>query len=354
MKRRLPRVPRVRQFLYSLLIILSLLSIFYSTILLLGVDPTFLLGKIKGMLLRRSFDFLFSRLGWEVGLFMAIILALFDAESPAIGNMMAPSGASGASNSGNWRQYLNFSSENEGDSAPEPSTARAPVREAIGRDLDQAGPSSFTEDSFDVRVLLEPFSESETTGETSVNRGGSSRGSGWTSFDLGVFLDSSPNEEGEEVAQPHPQNAPANPVASRGEEAGPSNRVPPEEKFPYHPDEMIGGDSVRSIERRLLSKFNSPRAEDIYFAHIKAQDLFEIKVEIVRHMAGLDPEGNWLGRGARALDNPRTATGEPSLERLYALLEDLNRGGVQSETFSSLKNKVLSKGEEVGDDNSVT
>ncbi|KAB2634131.1 hypothetical protein D8674_042626 [Pyrus ussuriensis x Pyrus communis] len=93
------------------------------------------------MLLRRSFDFLFSRLGWEVGLFMAIILALFDAESPAIGNMMAPSGASGASNSGNWRQYLNFSSENEGDSAPEPSTARAPVREAIGRDLDQAGPS---------------------------------------------------------------------------------------------------------------------------------------------------------------------------------------------------------------------
>lgn len=31
--------------------------------------------------------------------------------------------------SGNWRQYLNLSAENEGDSAPEPSTARAPVRE---------------------------------------------------------------------------------------------------------------------------------------------------------------------------------------------------------------------------------
>ena len=215
-------------------------------------------------------------------------------------------------------------------------------------------PSSFTEDSFDVRVLLEPFSESETTGETSVNRGGSSRGSGWTSFDIDVFLDSFTNEEGEEVAQPHPQNAPANPVASRGEEAGPSNWVPPEEKFPYHPDEVIGGDSVSSIEWRLLAKVNSPTAEDIKFAKIRAEDLFEIKVQIVRHMAGLDPEGDWLGRGARALDNPRTATGEPSLERLYALLEDLNRGGVQSETFSSLKNKVLSKGEEVGDDNSVT
>lgn len=184
--------------------------------------------------------------------------------------------------------------------------------------------------------------------------GGSSRGSGWTSFDLGVLAEPFPNEEGEEVAQPHPQNAPANPVASRGEEAGPSNRVPPEEKFPYQPDEMIGGDSVRSIERRLLGKLNSPTAEDIYFAHIKAQDLFEIKVEIVRHMAGLDPEGNWLGRGARALDNPRTATGEPSVERLYALLDDLNRGGVQSETFSSLKNKVLGKGEEIRDDNSMS
>lgn len=131
-------------------------------------------------------------------------------------------------------------------------------------------------------------------------------------------------------------------------------RGTPEERFPYHPDEMIGGDSVRSIERRLLEKLNSPTAADIYFAHIKAQDLFEIKVEIVRHMAGLDPEGDWLGRGARALDNPRTATGEPSLEQLYALLEDLNRGGVQSKTFSSLKNKVLSKGEEVGDDNSMS
>ncbi|KAL6957413.1 hypothetical protein U1Q18_044140 [Sarracenia purpurea var. burkii] len=40
--------------------------------------------------------------------------------------MMASSGASGASSSGNWRQYLNLSSENEGDSAPEPSTDRTP------------------------------------------------------------------------------------------------------------------------------------------------------------------------------------------------------------------------------------
>ena len=218
-----------------------------------------------------------------------------------------------------------------------------------------SNPSSFTEDSFGVRVLLEPFSKSETTGETSVNRGGSSRGSGGTSFDIGVFLNSSPNEEGEEVAQPHPQIAPANPVASRGEEAGPSNRVPPEEKFPYHWDEVIGGDSVSAIERRLLEKVNSPTVLDLKLARINAQDLFERKVDIIRYMAGLDPEGDWLGRGARALDNPRTATGEPSLEGLYALLEDLNRFGVQSNTFHFLKNKVMSKGHmEYGDDNSMS
>lgn len=39
--------------------------------------------------------------------------------------------------------------------------------------------------------------------------GGSSRGSGWTSFDLDILDE---NEEGEEVAQPHPQNDPAAPV----------------------------------------------------------------------------------------------------------------------------------------------
>ncbi|KAL5140479.1 hypothetical protein HKD37_U058069 (mitochondrion) [Glycine soja] len=46
--------------------------------------------------------------------------------------------------------------------------------------------------------------------------GGSSRGSGWTSFDINVLGEPFPNEEGEEVAQPDAQNAPANPVASPG------------------------------------------------------------------------------------------------------------------------------------------
>lgn len=37
-----------------------------------------------------------------------------------------------------------------------------------------------------------------------------------------------------------------------------------------------------------------------------------------------------MGRGARALDNLRTATGEPSLEKHNTLLSDLQSGGVNS------------------------
>lgn len=178
-----------------------------------------------------------------------------------------------------------------------------------------------------MRVLLEPFSDSETElegGGTSVNQ---------------------------REARPA---LPANPVASRGEEAGPSNRAPPIVPYPYQPDEMIGGDCVLSIQRRLLAKYDSPEYEVIKLARIKAEDLFEVKVEILKGMAGLDPTGDWMGRGARALDNPRTATGEPSLERLYDLLNNLHEGGVQSETFADLKSRMIGEREGGGDANSST
>jgi hypothetical protein len=45
--------------------------------------------------------------------------------------------------------------------------------------------------------------------------------------------------------------------------------------------------------------------------------------------------------GPRALVNRRrTSTGEESLERLYEMLENLLQGGVQSEAFRSLRQKV--------------
>lgn len=171
--------------------------------------------------------------------------------------------------------------------------------------------SSWEEDSFEMRVLLESWSKTTETEGTSVNQ---------------------------PEAGPVP---PGNPVASPGEEAGPANQTLRVVPYPYQPDEVIGGDCVLSIERRLLAEDSFPSSEVIRMARIQAEDLFEVKVEIIKLMAGLDPTGDWMGRGARALENSRTATGEESLERLYALLEDLQRGGVQSSTYFKLKEKVF-------------
>lgn len=142
---------------------------------------------------------------------------------------------------------------------------------------------------------------------------------------------------------------PANAVAPGGEEAGPSRIVP----YPYDRDEMIGGNSVRSIQSRLLYSNPLPSAHEIEMARIQAEDLFEVKAEIIKLMAGLDPTGDWMGWGARALDNPRTATGEQSLERLFALLGDLERNGIKSEAFSQLKERVPLR-RSGGDEHSTT
>ncbi|KAK9154488.1 hypothetical protein Sjap_001968 [Stephania japonica] len=61
-------------------------------------------------------------------------------------------------------------------------------------------------------------------------------------------------------------------------------------------------------------------------ARIDAKDRFEVKVDLIAWMALLDPQGDWELRGARALDNLRTATGGVSLERLHTLLEDHSGG----------------------------
>jgi len=102
-----------------------------------------------------------------------------------------------------------------------------------------------------------------------------------------------------------------------------ANQVLPDVPYPH--DEIIGGDSIERIKWRLLSQSKNPSAQEIILAGIRAEDQFRIKVDIIRRMATLDsePEGDWLGRGARALDNPRTATGEESLDKLYRLRADL-------------------------------
>lgn len=52
---------------------------------------------------------------------------------------------------------------------------------------------------------------------------------------------------------------------------------------------------MESIERRFLGRFFSLSAHDIQMAQIQAKDLFEVKVDILRVMAGLDLSGDWIG-----------------------------------------------------------
>ncbi|KAG4906049.1 hypothetical protein JHK86_057296 (mitochondrion) [Glycine max] len=174
---------------------------------------------------------------------------------------------------------------------------------------------------------------------------GSSGGGGSESSWTGALLSSetlsgtgSVNQPAEGMPVP-----PANPVV---EQAGPAN--------PEDTTEIIGGDSIDSIRNRLLQSYGNPSAEQISRASYDADDLFQVKVEIIRGMTPLDPEGDWPGRGARALDNPRTSTGEDSLENLYRLKDDLNENGRDSETFKRLKDKVFRRPRPLEDANSTT
>ncbi|KAK1405982.1 hypothetical protein QVD17_42305 [Tagetes erecta] len=147
------------------------------------------------------------------------------------------------------------------------------------------------------------------------------------------------SSEGTSTASPD-----AGPVPHHGNTVSDSTEGP---ASPVHfeSDEMIGGDSVSSIQRRLLSSEPFPSAEEMGFARIQAEDLFEVKVQIIQRMEVLDPTGDWMRRGARALDSPNSATGESSLKRLYGFLEDLDRNGKTSRSFFSLSRQVALKKE---------
>jgi hypothetical protein len=137
------------------------------------------------------------------------------------------------------------------------------------------------------------------------------------------------------VNQPLPGAQAAPPALPVMQEAAANQPVP----YPYPYNEFIGGDSVESITRRLLEGSPFPSAHAIKMAQIDAEDLFEAKVDICRVMAGLDPEGDWLRRGARALDNPRTRTGEDSLENLLRLREGVVSG--DATTITTLQGRML-------------
>ncbi|XP_072087905.1 uncharacterized protein [Arachis hypogaea] len=183
---------------------------------------------------------------------------------------------------------------------------------------------------------LSPLS-AECASSPSVN---GSSSTGWTSL-LG-----STSQEPSVVLRPRATSVnapipaeqavpPANPVAGGEAEAGPSHVA----HFPYNEAEVIGGDSVLSIRKRLLGEENTyPSAEELRFAHFDAQDRFEVKADIVMEMSAHDPTGDWLNRGARALDNPRTKTGEDSLENLFIIRDKLRQR--DWETIKNLQEKM--------------
>ena len=170
---------------------------------------------------------------------------------------------------------------------------------------------------------------------SSVGSGDSGINSGWTSL-LGSGNGNSSSGSSEDILdQPPHANAESRSAPPQHQTGEPSHRCP------YQPDEVIGGDSIDSIQQRLLSRYRSPSADVIERARIDAEDLFEVKAEIIQTMTPLHPEGDWLRRGARALDNNRTTTGEESLAKLYAMLEDLKANGIKSISFHNLKSKVF-------------
>ena len=172
-------------------------------------------------------------------------------------------------------------------------------------------------------------------GSSGITTTGSTHSEGFT-YTSDMVEDSvgSRSASNSSVNQPIPREQaapPALPVMQ--EDAG--NRGEP---VPVAPNGFFGGDSVESIQRRLLDGSPFPSAHAIQLARIQAEELFVVKADICEVMEGLHPEGDWRGQGARALDNPRTRTGEDSLENLLRLRERV--AGRDATTINALKWRV--------------
>nr|YP_009675532.1 hypothetical protein FPI08_mgp21 [Sophora flavescens]QDD68276.1 hypothetical protein [Sophora flavescens] len=180
--------------------------------------------------------------------------------------------------------------------------------------------------------MMDPSGSSGST--HSEGGGGSDQPNFWDNFDIEVLLEPFSGTSGTGSVNQPAEGMPVPPANPVGEQAGPENPEVPED-----PSEILGGDSIESIKSRLLQSKENPSPEEIRIAEYDAEDLFQVKVEIIRGMTPLDPEGDWPGRGARALDNPRTSTGEDSLENLYRLKDGVLSG--DAEIISKLKDRMV-------------
>lgn len=101
--------PRFHQFLYSILILLTLITVCYVVCLALDLDFNFFLIKIQSVVLGKGIHFLLHRIGWG-GLLVAGLLFLGDSGSwcsfmaPSGGEVTPYSGPSGPSSSPSWTE----------------------------------------------------------------------------------------------------------------------------------------------------------------------------------------------------------------------------------------------------------
>ena len=111
--------------IYSFLIFFSFIIFVCSFFQLIDMDLNILCLwlKRKSMLLARCFHFLFSQLGWCTagGLIFSVIFLFFDTDN--VGNMMVSSGGSGSSNSTWWPGMASFEERVLIEPFPETDTA---------------------------------------------------------------------------------------------------------------------------------------------------------------------------------------------------------------------------------------
>ena len=112
-------------------------AILYVGLFILGFDLHLQLMKLESLLLGRGLSFLLQRVGWEVGLFFSILLALLNLEgAPTLGNMMLPEGTQGPTSS----------SASAGDpmsvSYEQPRSAGNPPKESVASNPIEGGRAS--------------------------------------------------------------------------------------------------------------------------------------------------------------------------------------------------------------------
>eukprot|EP00268_Persea_americana_P002429 TRINITY_DN10733_c0_g2_i1.p1 TRINITY_DN10733_c0_g2~~TRINITY_DN10733_c0_g2_i1.p1 ORF type:complete len:322 (+),score=22.23 TRINITY_DN10733_c0_g2_i1:27-992(+) len=92
----------VRKILQPWFIPFLLIVIFFSLFsFAIGFDFHLLCNKLESLFLRKGLSFLLQRVGWEVGIFFALIYALSDGEAtPPPGNLMVP----GGSGTSSWKE----------------------------------------------------------------------------------------------------------------------------------------------------------------------------------------------------------------------------------------------------------